>query len=743
MTYEQFLEQKRIVHVPCGFDANILPDRLFQFQAHVTTTALRYGKYGIFSGTGTGKSRMQVTWADAVASHTNSNVLILAPLAVAGQTIQEAKAIHIVVQNLFDAIANGDLFNCTQGVYIINYDQLDNVEQYLSMFSGIALDEASILKNHEGAYRNQLITLCKNIPYKSVWTATPSPNDPMEIGNYAEFLDVMSRNEMLAMYFVHDGGETAKWRIKGHARKQFWQWVSSWSTMFQHPRDIGFEQDGYDLPELILNEKQIITEKRNNGSLFNDVAISATNFNQELRITQEARISEVVRIVNEIGDVPIIIWIRQNEEGDALRKLLPGAIEVKGSDSREYKEDKLLGFARGEFNILITKGKIASFGLNYQHCGHQIFASPDFSFEMVFQALRRSLRFGRKDPVNAWIITTDTMTNVIQTFHRKQKQFDEMQQEMTAAVNIHTNKQQYTRMFKEHKTDNVTIQLGDCVQLIKQIPDESIGFSIWSPPFAELYVYSDQLEDMGNSKDYAEFLTAFAFMVKDLFRVMWSGRNVAVHCMDLPIQKGKEGYIGLRDFSGMILRAFEDAGFIYHSRVTLWKNPVTEMQRTKALGLLHKQIKKDSAMSRVGIPDYLLVFRKPGEHLHPITHQDTDPTKDDYMSVDTWQQYASPVWMDIDQGNTLNAHEARNEDDEKHICPLQLDTIQRAVRLWSNKGDTVLSCFGGIGSEPYQSILEGRKAIAFELKESYYDTMIKNCTEAELLIRQTDIFSQL
>lgn len=726
MTYEQFLEGKRKAHVPSGFSVDLSGSLMFPFQEHVTCTGLKYGKYGIFSGTGTGKTRMQVYWADSVAKYTNRPVLIMAPLAVAGQTIQEAAKLDIDVAYLAGAP--------TQGVYIINYDQLDNVD--LSLFAGIALDEASILKNHEGAYRNELIERCKHIPYKSVWTATPSPNDPMEIGNYSEFLDVMSRSEMLAMYFVHDGGETSKWRLKGHAKKQFWQWVASWAIMFQHPRDIGFDQDGYDLPELVISERQISTEKRNNGQLFNDIAVSATNFNRELRLTQVARIENVVEIVNSLNGQPVIIWIKHNEEGEQLRKLLPGAVEVKGADTREYKESKLLGFARGEFQILITKSKIAGMGLNYQHCGHQIFASPDFSFEMVFQALRRSLRFGRTEPVHAWIVTTDTMTNVIETFKRKQRQHDEMQAEMTAAVNFVRNNQTYSRMFKEHKTDNYTLQLGDCVQLIRNVPDESIGFSIWSPPFSELYVYSDQLEDMGNSKDYKEFLTAFGFMVQDLFRVMWSGRNVAVHCMDLPIQKGKEGYIGLRDFSGMILRAFEDAGFIYHSRVTLWKNPVTEMQRTKALGLLHKQIKKDAAMSRVGIPDYLLVFRKPGEHEHPVTHQDTDPSRHDYLPVDTWQKYASPVWMDIDQGNTLNAREGRDEEDEKHICPLQLDTIQRAVRLWSNKGDTVLTCFAGIGSEIYQSILEGRKGLGFELKEGYYETAIKNLSEAESILRQ-------
>lgn len=274
----------------------------------------------------------------------------------------------------------------------------------------------------------------------------------------------------------------------------------------------------------------------------------------------------------------------------------------------------------------------------------------------------------------------------------------------------------------QYISDKCAVYHGDCVELIKNLPDNSVGFSIFSPPFAELYTYSDELADMGNSKDYKEFFFAFKILVKELARVVKPCRNVAVHCMDLPIQKGKEGVIGLRDFSGMILRAFEESGFIYHSRVTIWKNPVTEMQRTKALGLLHKQLGKDSSMSRVGIPDYLLVFRNGGEPTDPV-HCDID--------VDTWQKWASPVWMDIDYSNTLNKMEARSEQDEKHICPLSQDIIKRAVSLWSNEGDVVLTPFMGIGSEVYQSILLGRKGIGFELKESYFNVAVQNIQRAE------------
>lgn len=283
----------------------------------------------------------------------------------------------------------------------------------------------------------------------------------------------------------------------------------------------------------------------------------------------------------------------------------------------------------------------------------------------------------------------------------------------------------------QHISESFALYHGDCVEVIKGLPDESMGLSIFSPPFAELYTYSDELADMGNSKDYNEFLTAFGFLVKDLYRVMMQGRNVCVHCMDLPIQKGKEGYIGLRDFSNMIRETFENEGFIYHSRVTIWKDPVVEMQRTKSLGLLHKQVKKDSTMSRVGLPDYVLVFRKDGERNNPV-HCD--------INVDTWQKYASPVWYDINYSETLNLKGSRDEKDEKHICPLQLQTIDRLVTLYSNAGDTVFTPFLGIGSEVYQSILRGRKGIGIELKESYFNAAVRNCMQAELSKKQISIF---
>jgi len=287
---------------------------------------------------------------------------------------------------------------------------------------------------------------------------------------------------------------------------------------------------------------------------------------------------------------------------------------------------------------------------------------------------------------------------------------------------------------------NYEIFNNDCVEQLIKTPDNHFGFSIFSPPFAELYTYSDDIRDMGNSKDYDQFFNHFSYLTPELFRTLKEGRLIAVHCMDVSLQKGKDGVIGLRDFSGDLVRSFTNQGFIYHTRVAIWKNPVVEMQRTKALGLLHKTIKKDSSMSRVGGCDYILVFRKPGENLDPIRHQDTDPSKENYLPVDLWQKYASPIWLDINYGDTLQYRSARADKDEKHICPLQLQTIERCLHLWSNEGDNVLSPFAGIGSEGHESLRLKRNFTGIELKESYFEQMKRNLESFQKSRYQLEMF---
>ena len=736
MNYEDFLRSKQKQKEDCGFKPKQLNKHLFPFQAFIVDRALQAGKYAVFADCGLGKTIIQLEWAHQVCLHTNQPVLILCPLAVAGQTIAEGEKFGIKVhkwENLRSVKREKDCMDNyphKPSIYIINYEQLENIK--CDVFAGIVLDESSILKNFDGKTKKRIIHEFKKTKYKLACTATPSPNDPMEIGNHSEFLDVMKRNQMLSMFFVHDGGETAKWRIKGHAESIFYDWVSTWAVMLSRPQDIGFEMDGFDLPDLNFIEKTINTENKGDR-LFNDVAVSATNFNSELRLTKLQRIEESAKIIND-SDETFIIWTKQNEEGLLVKKLVPDSVEVKGSDNPKYKEEKLLGFAKGEFRVLNTKTKIAQFGLNYQHCHNQVFPSLDFSFEGLYQAIRRSYRFGQTLPVNIYIITTDTMQNVIKSIKDKEQKFKAMQNKMTIAVseNITNKKELNINSVMDYQDDCSKVLLGDCVKRIKELDNDVSDLTIFSPPFSDLYTYSDSLEDMGNSKDFDEFMVHFGYLVPELSRTLKPGRLSIVHCMDLPIQKGKEGYIGLRDFSGMLIQMFQSRGFILHSKVTIWKDPVIEMQRTKALGLLHKQLKKDSIKSRVGIPDYLLIFKNKGDNEIPVKQA---------IPVDLWQKWASPVWYDINYSNTLQFRNAREEKDERHICPLQLDTIERCIALWSNEGETIFSPFGGIGSEGFQALKMNRKSISIELKQSYFEVNVKNHQAAKEGKNQLQLFA--
>lgn len=290
------------------------------------------------------------------------------------------------------------------------------------------------------------------------------------------------------------------------------------------------------------------------------------------------------------------------------------------------------------------------------------------------------------------------------------------------------------KVLNQFITDRYALYHGDCVEVIQGIPNNSIHFSIYSPPFSSLYTYSNSERDMGNSKTDDEFFTHYSFLAKELFRVMMPGRLIVMHCADIPMMKERDGAIGLKDFPSRLRQTMEDAGFIYHSKVTIWKDPVVEMQRTKALGLLHKQVKKDSAMVRQGLPDYLVIVRKPGDNPERITH--TNET----FPVDLWQKYASPVWFDIKQNDTLQKESARENNDERHICPLQLGVIERCIELWTSQGDTVFTPYMGIGSEVYQAVKMGRKAIGIELKGSYFNCSINNMKMLELEKQQLSLF---
>lgn len=718
LDYSQFLQAKTITVPPMGIDPIEPHQSLFDFQRDITKWSLRLGRSAIFADCGMGKTRMQLEWARQIPG----NVLILAPLAVASQTVAEGRELDLPVYYCRHQS------ECKPGINITNYEMLEHFDP--GYFAGIVLDESSILKSFEGKTRNTIIESFHETHYRLACTATPSPNDFMELGNHAEFLGAMTRTEMLSMFFIHDGGETAKWRLKGHAQDEFWRWVCSWAVMIRKPSDLGYHDGDFILPELRVH--QMAVEAKNTGEFL--FPLEAQTLQERIGARRDSlmdRVGKCADMVNGSNET-WLIWCNLNSESEALERSIDGAVQVKGSDMREFKEKTLTNFVNGRLRVLISKPSIAGFGLNMQVCHNMIFVGLSDSFESYYQAVRRCWRFGQKKPVNVNIITSKAEGAVVKNIARKEADAEKMAASMVQHMSA-INKENIRGLgrtvdhYFEDKAEgkNWTLYLGDCVEVARRLDADSVDFSIFSPPFASLYTYSASMRDMGNVKNHSEFFNHFQFLIKELFRLLKPGRNLSFHCMNLPTSKTRDGVIGITDFRGQLIRAFQAEGFIYHSEVCIWKDPVTAMQRTKALGLLWKQLKKDSAMSRQGISDYLVTMRKPGENPNPVRHSAED------FPVDQWQKWASPVWMDIDPGDTLQYRAARENNDERHIAPLQLEVIRRAILLWSNPRDLVLSPFAGIGSEGWESIKNDRRFVGIELKRSYWSLAVSNLRAAE------------
>lgn len=742
--YQAFLSSKTVTVLDAGFtvtDQDLNP-ALFPFQRHLVRWACEKGRAALFCECGLGKSIMQLEWARHVCVHTGGAVLILAPLAVAEQTVAEGTKFGIPV-TLCGQQADVD----PAGINITNYEKLHLFTP--ASFQGVVLDESSILKAYMGKTKQALLRAFAATPYKLACTATPSPNDTTELGNHAEFLGVMEAGEMLTRWFINDTKQAQNLRLKAHGAADFWRWVTTWAACVSRPSDLvnpatgqPYSDAGYTLPPLEIQEHTVAVDWTQGAEehLFRLPTLSATEVHREHRLTTRDRAALAAALVQAEPDEPWVCWCYTNAEADALRTLLPEAVEVRGSESDAEKSRKLRAFTTGQARIIITKPSIAGWGLNWPHCARLVFVGRDYSFEQEYQALRRVYRFGQTRPVVAHIIGAETEGAVAQAVERKREEHTHMQQQMIAALRETQLAGQGPApvtlepgILDQQGGDGWTMYLGDCVDVTRTLPGASVHFSIWSPPFSSLYTYTPSLRDMGNCEDDAAFFEHFAYLIPELWRVLVPGRLVAVHCKNLPMYKSRYGASGLRDFRGAVIRAFTEAEipdggrWVYHSEVCIWKDPVREMQRTKTQGLLYKQLRQDASYSRQGLPDYLVVFRKwtaDGAAPEPVTHTEAD------FPLELWQRYASPVWFDINTLDVLNEQVAKEDKDEKHICPLQLGVIERAVELWSNPGETVLTCFAGIGSELVQALKMRRQAIGIELKPAYYSWACRNAEQA-------------
>lgn len=750
--YKGFIKTKRIVNTHHGKDIEIgdIHPKLFPFQRDVVRWAVGKGRAAIFLDTGLGKTYAQLEWARLIGEKT----LIIAPLSVARQTCKMATDIGIFVKYVRHQS------EATEQICITNYENVDNFDT--SQFGAVVLDESSILKSFDGVTRRKMIDLFGETPYRLACTATPAPNDESEIGNHSEFLGIYTANEMKSMFFVHankvdylevgdgrqvktkrSGNQGQEWRLRNHGKEKFYKWMASWSMSISKPSDLGYSDDGYILPELKINPIFIPVDYKPDDQLF-FTGLSGIQDRHKVRMsTIDARIAEAVKIVSG-NDEQWIIWCGLQSEADQISKVLDDTRQVQGSDTPEYKAQAFEDFQDGKYRILVTKTKIAGFGMNFQNAHNMLFLGLSDSWESYYQAIRRMYRFGQLHPVNVWIVLSEAEREIYTNVMQKEA----VAKNMSAELIKHVQKYEKDEIVMaaepedifdyEQKTirgEKYEITLGDSYQVMLGMETNSIDLSVYSPPFADLYTYSASELDLGNSRNWDEFFAHYAFHIRELLRITKPGRLTCVHTSDIPAMNVKDGYIGLRDFPGAVIRAYENEGWIFDGRVIVRKNPQAQAIRTKAQALLFATLKKDSSDSRPAIFDQVLIFKKDGDNAVPIR-----PVENGDMDNETWIKWADGIWTDINESDTLQYTTARAADDEKHICPLQLGTVERCIKLYSNKGEVVYTPYLGIGTEVYQAIRFGRYGKGSELKPSYFRIAAKNTADAELRYKSIDLF---
>jgi DNA modification methylase len=756
MNYHDFLKTKTLRQTNCGIDIPLsaINPVLFDFQKDIVQWAVKKGRCALFLDTGLGKTHCQTEWARLIAKRS----LIIAPLSVARQTVRLAK--EITGTEIHYTRSNDDLID---GINITNYEMVDKFDA--SKFDAIVLDESSILKGISSATKQLVISMFKDTPFKLCCTATPAPNDETEIGNHSEFLGIMKNNEMLATFFIHankttevefqnesgqyeilkrkqSGKNGQEWRLRNYARERYYQWMASWSMSIKTPSNLGYDGRAYVLPKLNVNPIFVNVDYQPEGELFFTKLKGISDRLKVRKSTFTNRIDTIIDLVNG-NDEQWILWCGLSDESNGLKSRIPGAVEICGNDDLEYKSQMIEDFQDKKYRVMITKPRIAGFGMNFQNACNMVFVGLNDSWETYYQCIRRMWRFGQKKPVNVYIVLTNIEREIYDNVMQKEKMASRMTNELIARVKkyeemeIHhmatTNiEKPKTRLTKSEK---YTAHLGDSCEVLPTIESESIDISVYSPPFADLYTYSSSDRDMGNCKDWDEFFAQYSFVIKEMLRITKPGRVSCVHTSDIAAMSMKDGYIGLKDFPGAVIKAHEKEGWIYHGYAIVAKNPQAQAIRTKAKALLFVQLKKDSSCSRPAILDRVLIFKKPGDSEVPVR-----PVENGEIDNEKWIDWAGGLWTGISESDTLQFTTARAKDDEKHICPLQLGTIDRCIKLYSNSGELLLTPFMGIGSEAYQAIKNGRRAIGIELKESYYNIAIQNLRDIESKTKELSLF---
>jgi DNA modification methylase/superfamily II DNA or RNA helicase len=748
--YEQFIESKRIVAQRSGFDVNPsqVHPALFPFQRDIVCWALRKGRAAVFADTGLGKTRIQIEWARL----TGQNTLIVAPLSVARQTVREGQRIGVDVHYVRSQGQIGD-----DGIYITNYEMIEHFDP--SCFGAVVLDESSILKALDGKTRRLLTEMFAETPYRLCCTATPAPNDRTEIGNHSEFLGITKMTDMLAMFFIHANKEVIsdvggiklrrklgndngqEWRLKHHSEQAFYRWMASWAMSIRKPSDLGYDDSDFVLPPLSVHPLWIDYDFVPENQLVFTGLNGLAGHRTVRKETTTLRCEKAAELVNTSSE-QWIVWVGLNDESRIMAGLIPDSVEVTGSDSPEAKAEAIEAFQDGKYRVLVTKCSIGGFGLNLQNAHNQVFVGLSYSWEEWYQAIRRCYRFGQKHPVNIHVVLTEVEREVFDTIMSKEAVAKDMSEQLIQSVKgyemdeLNSNQESiFNYQEASFSGDGWTAMLGDSCQRLKEMAENSIDLSVYSPPFSDLYTYSNSELDLGNSRNNGEFFEHYKYIIRELLRVTKPGRLTCVHTADIPAMAVRDGYIGMKDFPGQVVEAYEAEGWIYHGWAVVTKNPQAQAIRTKAKALLFTQLRKDSTSSRPAILDRILLFRKPGDNAVPVT-----PVDNGEIDNETWIDWAGGIWTGISESDTLQYQSARDDNDEKHICPLQLGTIERCIKLYSNPGETVLTPFMGIGSECYEALRWGRKAIGIELKPSYFRIAVQNLRNAEFQRARPSLF---
>lgn len=807
--YLEFLEKKIVVAGTFGteIDKNEINPIALPHQKDIIHWAISGGRRAIFASFGLGKTLMQLEIARLIIDKTKKPFLICMPLGVVGEFRDDNDLLGAKYQVKY--ITDTDEFDSSElAIYLTNYERVRKGDINPECFGGVSFDEASILRNLKTETTNYVLKHFSKINYRFVATATPTPNDFIEILNYADYLGVIDRGHALTRFFQRDSTKAGHLTLYENKKEEFWKWVSTWAVFINKPSDLGYDDTGYNLPKLNFHEVEIentpdgiVTNKEGKIVLFKDTTKSLVDTSREKKESIEIRVNKTFDLVNKKPDANWILWHhRESERAELEKKFKDFDLKsVYGSQTNTEKENTLIDFKHSKFQILSTKPEIAGSGCNFQHsCSDMVFVGIDYKFNNFIQAIHRCYRFRQENEVNVYAIFTNNEREVLKTLKEKWKNHIELQTEMINIVReygLNTDKitadmkRQIFENRRSAKIGNATVFNEDTVVIHQEMEDNSIDMILTSIPFGDHYEYSDNYNDMGHNHGNDEFFKQMDFLTPNLLRTLKPGKIAAIHVKDRIRYSYQNGtsFTTIDDFSGKTVAHFVKHGFYLVGKITVTTDVVRENNQTYRLGWSEQC--KDATKMGVGLPEYILLFRKkPSESNNAYADEPCIKTKDEYP-IDRWQLDAhaywkssgnrfmsseeltasdmkavfnrwrdfdkknlydfqehlrvcsdlekagklsrlfmtipptSPsdlVWTDINRMNTLNANQA-NRKKEKHICPLQLDIIERLIERFTMKGDIVDDPFGGLFSTAYKALEMGRGAISTELKSEYYD----------------------